>query len=145
MPYAIIAGALFYGAWTDHRTRTIPNFVPITILLCGLWTPIPWAAKIFGMAVLWIALAAAFKITKSRSGGGDIKVYCALAFALGITPLTIILFYTFLLVKLTAKIRKRINNKGQKVPMCCYIAPAYILYLVTAAICNNWLYRMLIV
>lgn len=124
-----IGAILCYGAYTDHKTRTIPNIIPGAILLFGLGTATPLWYKLvcFGIMVASLVLAAA--ITKQASGGGDLKLYCALSFALGILPVGVVLFLTLVLLGAHNIIKGKKRVKGERFPLCTYLAPAYFLYL----------------
>ena len=129
-----IGGMLSYGAYTDYKKRIIPNIVPLSILFLGCFTAIPWLNKIISLGLMVLVLVLTTLISKKKSGGGDIKVYCALSFALGLE--------TFILIieKLIRKIQKEQNRDGNKndegapavktIPLCTFIAPAYIIVMI---------------
>lgn len=138
-----IGGTLSYGAYTDYKKRIIPNIVPLSILVLGCFTAIPWLNKIISLGVMVLVLVLTTLISKKKSGGGDIKVYCALSFALGLETFILILVVTLLEVfieKLIRKIRKEQNRDGNKndektptvktIPLCTFIAPAYIIVMI---------------
>ena len=131
---AVISAALVAGAITDAKTRTIPNAVPISIFLAGLFvygTSI--GEKALSLLAIGTVLAVTTRLSGLKSGGGDVKLYCALAFSLGLSATAIILFITYLLMRLHSSLQQAQNKKGLRLPACCYIAPAFITILLTTA------------
>lgn len=126
----VIAAALGYGAYTDAKTRTIPNMVPFIIFIAGFFTAGSTVSKVITLAVFLLVLALVSSLTKLRSGGGDIKLYAAIAFSLGAFSLAVILLLTMLLVKLADKVKGKKREKGERFPLCVYVFPAYLLYFV---------------
>lgn len=125
----VIGVLLLVGAYTDYKTRTIPNAVPIGILVCGIFTATPWWFKFFSLGFMVLFLA----LSKKKSGGGDVKLYCALAFSLGLAALAFILVITLILNFSVALIRKRRIDKTERIPLCTFVAPAYIIYMLILA------------
>ena len=126
----VIAAALGYGAYTDAKTRTIPNMVPFIIFIAGFFTAGSTVSKVITLAVFLLVFALVSSLTKLRSGGGDIKLYAAIAFSLGAFSLAVILLLTMLLVKLADKVKGKKREKGERFPLCVYAFPAYLLYFV---------------
>lgn len=123
--------ALAAGAYTDYKTRTIPNSIPLTILALGCFTATSWVAKVASFVLIVLILIIAPKLTGQHSGGGDIKLYCALSFALGLTPLAAILVLTLALAAIVPAIIGKRREKGTRIPLCTYVAPAYWLLWLT--------------
>ena len=119
----INAAALIYGGVADYRRREIPNAVPVLLLVSGilgfsgLWS-------ILGLTVPAVLLLAAAKLTKSEVPGGDFKLLCALGFACGLWELAASLFLTGIGAAVYGLLR-RLPVK-RHIPLCSYIAPAYI-------------------
>ena len=67
-------------------------------------------------------------MTKMRSGGGDVKLYMAIAFSLGAFSLVVILVLTMLLLKVADKVKGKKREKGERFPLCAYVFPAYLIY-----------------
>jgi len=119
----ISAAALVYGGVADFRRREIPNTVPVLLLITGilgfsgLWS-------ILGLTVPAVLLFAAAKLTKSEVPGGDFKLLCALGFSCGLRKLAAIL----LLAGIGATIYGLIRRLPVKrhIPLCTYLAPAYL-------------------
>lgn len=124
----VIAAALGYGAYTDAKTRTIPNMVPFIIFIAGFFTAGSTVSKVITLAVFLLVFALVSSLTKLRSGGGDIKLYAAIAFSLGAFSLAVILLLTMLLVKLADKVKGKKREKGERFPLCVYAFPAYLIY-----------------
>lgn len=120
---------LIIGAYTDIKKRIIPNGVSIAILILGCFTSIPFLTKFLSLAAMIIILVI-LNSNGAKSGGGDIKLYCALSFALGLystaVVLTINIVYNVIYAKL---IRKMERMKGVPMPRCAFVTPAYITYL----------------
>lgn len=120
----INAAALVYGGVIDHRRREIPNLVPIVLLLTG---------ALFGQHTFWcimglLAPAAllliAAHITKSEVSGGDFKLLCSLGFVCGLRELGAIIFLAGLGAIVYGMCKRLLINRH--IPLCSYIAPAYI-------------------
>lgn len=125
--YVITGFALCFGAYTDYRTRTIPNSVPLVIFLCGCLTPSTIISQTLNMIAMVVILFVLNKLCHYKSGGGDIKIYLSLSFLLGLIWVAAILCITIALHLLTDLIRRRKHQKGTKIPLCTYVAPAYII------------------
>lgn len=119
----IYAAVLVYGGVADYRRREIPNAVPVLLFFSGilgfsgLWS-------ILGLTVPAVLLVTAAKLTKSEVPGGDFKLLCALGFACGLRELAAIL----LLAGIGAAIYGFIRRLPVKrhIPLCTYLAPAYL-------------------
>ena len=122
-----IGCALAAGAYTDWKTRTIPNWIPLTILICGCFTATSWVTKISNIIIICILLWLLSVLMKQKSGGGDIKLYMALTFALGLQSLAVILVLALIICKLHQMARKDKLEKGERIPLCCYVFPAYVI------------------
>lgn len=120
---------LAIGAYTDYKDRIIPNFVPLSILVLGCFTATTWANKLLSLAgMIGILVLLRFSARKHRSGGGDVKLYCALSFALGLPSAALVMAFVILIRCLYVVLWKK--EKRVAFPLCCYIAPAYVLYCV---------------
>lgn len=125
----VIGVALAYAAYTDHKDRVIPNRVPITILICGIFTTIGWTEKIAAFVIVAIVLVICTQILHHQSGGGDLKLYLSLALALGLAGFAIILAIAVLLCARSQAVRGRLGKKGDLLPMAVFIFPAYLIYM----------------
>lgn len=126
---------VWIGAYTDRGKRIIPNWIPLGIIIAGIfvngltiWLKLLCFA---GMAGILLLL---FKITGAHSGGGDIKLYCALCFALGFKAVWFVLAETYLLMKIHSIATKQTSASGARYPVCCYIAPSYTMLLAATLI-----------
>lgn len=133
----IDAAVLVYGGVVDFRRREIPNAVPVLLLISG----------IFGFSGLWsilglvspaVLLFAAAKLTKSEVPGGDFKLLCALGFACGLRKLAAILLLAGIGAAVYGLLR-RLPIK-RHIPLCTYIAPAYIVIQSIAFVKENILF-----
>jgi hypothetical protein len=123
------AAVLTYGGVVDSRRREIPNAIPILLLISGtvgfsgLWS-------ILGLIAPAVLLVAAAEITHSEVPGGELKLLCGLGFACGLRELAAILLLAG--IGLVAYgLLKRLPVK-RHIPLCSYIAPAYIAFQVIA-------------
>ena len=131
--YACIGILLLCGAYTDHKSRTIPNWIPLSILLFGLFTDIAWSIKFISLGIIVAVLILVTVLSKSKSGGGDIKLYCAMCFSLGLLLTAVCLFVTVILTLLWQMvILRRRPDRKRRVPLCSFVAPAYIILLVVS-------------
>jgi leader peptidase (prepilin peptidase)/N-methyltransferase len=123
IPILINAAALIYGGVVDAKRREIPNAVPLLLLFSGflnfstLW-------GIMGLVIPAALLLAAAKLTKSEVPGGDFKLVCALGFANGLPELAAVLFLSGIVAAAYGFIR-RLPLK-RHIPLCAYVAPAYL-------------------
>ena len=77
---------------TDYKKRIIPNAIPILI---QFFTSGSLLMKFVNLAAMVLIIVVAEKALHQHSGGGDIKLYLALSFALGLLSLGIVLMETF--------------------------------------------------
>lgn len=112
------------GAYTDYKTRTVSNYIPLTIFLAGFFTGGLWSYKILGFAVPLMLIIATTAVTRQKSGGADIKMYAACGFCFGFWGLLMVLTVAFVVSVVTGLIKRR--PKGAFVPMCTYLFPGVI-------------------
>ena len=122
---AIICAVLIYGAIIDYKRREIPDIVPIVIVLCGLSLDLSIVYGIVWLTIMMLGLWSVSKLTETDIPGGDVKLLCALSFTCGLAETAIILTLTALGALLVSMIIHR--KILRKIPLCTYIAPAYIL------------------
>lgn len=125
--YIITGLALCFGAYTDYKTRMIPNSMPLVIFLCGCLTPSTIISQLLNLAAMILILLVLSKVCHYKSGGGDIKIYLSLTFLLGLVWVAAILCVTLALHLLVELIRRKKKSKGETIPLCTYVAPAYII------------------
>lgn len=119
----INAAVLIYGGVVDFKKREIPNVVPLLLLITGAFSFSAFQSTL-GLLAPAILLLIAAKITKSKVPGGDFKLLCALGFSCGLRELAIILLLTGIGAVISGLIRRLPLNRH--IPLCSYIAPAYI-------------------
>jgi len=122
---AIICAVLIYGAIIDYKRREIPDIVPIVIVLCGLSLDLSVVYGIVWLTIMIFGLWSVSKLTETGIPGGDFKLLCALSFTCGLMEIAIILPLAALGALLVSMIIHR--KILRKIPLCTYIAPAYIL------------------
>ena len=122
---AIICTVLIYGAIIDYKRREIPDIVPIVIVLCGLSLDLSVVYGIVWLTIMMLGLWLVSKLTETDIPGGDVKLLCALSFTCGLAETAIILTLTALGALLVSVIIHR--KILRKIPLCTYVAPAYIL------------------
>lgn len=120
----LISLVLIYGAVVDYRRREIPNIVPFFIFIFGFALDLCFLSGIVELAITALIFILASKLTKSNMPGGDFKLLCAMAYAIGLSELTLTLVLAGLGAVLVAAIQGRGLNRN--IPLCTYIAPAYI-------------------
>lgn len=134
--------AMGAGGVSDYKTRTIPNYVHILLLLSGIISIISFsfgprilANRIFDHA-LGLAIPAGVMLAGYFSGrslpGGDFKLLCTLGFQVGLAWLCIMMALAALIAVLVSKI-KQIPTK-RNIPLCSYLAVSYLAYLSVAII-----------
>lgn len=121
---------LIYGGVIDFRKREIPDVVPITLIAVGSFLNFSLIKSILGLIVPAVLLFVAAKITKSEIPGGDFKLLCSLGFACGLQELAAILFLAGTGSVMYGLIRRRPVKRH--IPLCSYIAPAYITFQMVA-------------
>jgi len=132
IPILINAAVLIYGGIADFKRREIPNSVPVTLILTGLFFGFSMFWRIMGLISPAVLLFAAAKITKSEVPGGDFKLLCSLGFACSLPELAAIIFlagfgavaYGFI----------RCLPVKRHIPLCSYVAPAYIALRIIALV-----------
>jgi Flp pilus assembly protein protease CpaA len=137
--YVCIFIALCYGAYTDYKSRIIPNIVPLLILIFGIFTNVQLTYKLISCLAIVLALFLAKKTTKRSSGGGDIKLYISLSFALGIIDVCIILIIVTVLMLLYKKLFARTQTHF---PACVFIAISYFAYYTVTIIVARGLLKL---
>lgn len=120
----VSAAVLLYGGVVDYRRREIPNFVHIVLLLSGISVGFSVLYGIMCLVIPAVLMAAAAIISKSRLAGGDFKLLCSLGFACGLPELAAILFLALTGAMVCGLMTRKPINRS--IPLCTYIAPAYI-------------------
>lgn len=74
---------LLYAAEYDFATHTVPDYVPVLILLIGLME-VEFVPAFLGLVLVPLPFLAAALIREGSIGGGDIKLMGACGFVLGV-------------------------------------------------------------
>ena len=130
IPTLIIAAVLIYGGVIDFKRREIPNVVPIILIAIGFLFGFSMFWSIIGLVAPAMLLFLAAKITKSEIPGGDFKLLCSLGFVCGLQELTVLIFLAGTGAIAYGLFRHRPVKRH--IPLCSYIAPAYIALQVIA-------------
>ena len=113
-----------WGAYVDYKERVIPDEVPLSLLIIGLFSgniPFRFLTMFLTLGVLLIAE----KLSGQPLPGGDLKLLCTLAFSAGLFDLLIVLFLAGLASVIVGLVKR--EPLSRHIPLCTYIAPAYIL------------------
>lgn len=90
--------------------------------------------KFVNLAAMVLIIVVAEKALHQHSGGGDIKLYLALSFALGLLSLGIVLMETILIYAIYHALTKKGKLKGCRFPVACFVFPSYCIYFLTSTI-----------
>ncbi len=112
------------GGVTDHRRREIPNIVPVTLILSGLFLP-NLSVRFASLLVMILVILLAKVLTGRELPGGDLKLICAMTFFLGMVGTLLILLAVAVEAAAVSLIRRRPARR--EIPLCTYVAPAFIL------------------
>lgn len=117
---------LLFAAEYDIATYTVPDYVPVLILIGGLFE-VEFAPALLGLVLVPLPLLAAALIKEGSIGGGDIKLMGACGFMLGVKRGYIALMLgLFLAVMIQAAYAKEENKGFALVP---YLAVGCLLAL----------------
>lgn len=75
--------ALLFAAEYDLATHTVPDYVPVVILIAGLFE-VQFAPAFLGLVFVPLPFLASALIKEGSIGGGDIKLMGACGFMLGV-------------------------------------------------------------
>jgi len=121
----INTGILAYGGAMDYKKREIPDLVPVTLMLTGFLNGTLILPRVICFLITAAALLISAKLSKNSLPGGDFKLICALTFSSGLCSMATILLLTGLCAILFSVIRKQPIKRN--IPLCSYIAPAYLI------------------
>jgi leader peptidase (prepilin peptidase)/N-methyltransferase len=130
--FAAVGGLLLIGAYSDFKTRTIPNVVSIGLLalgvLCAFVLPdysVLYMRLIVRVAggVLPATALLCLKLRYGGAGGGDIKLLATLGFMTGIYGLLPILLVASITGVAWARIKKL-----KHIPLAVFLFAGYIFY-----------------
>ncbi len=126
VPVVICAAALAYGGVIDHKRREIPDIVPMTLLAAGSLFGFSLIWSILGLLIPAAVLLISARISKSELPGGDFKLLCGLGFACGLPALAAIILLAGIGALAYGLVRRLPLRRH--IPLCAYIAPAYMAY-----------------
>lgn len=121
---ALISAVIIYGGISDYKRREIPNTVPIVIVIVACLFDFSFWQCIIGSVVPATVFYVAAKLTKSEMPGGDFKLLCCLGFACGLLELAFVILLAGIGAVLWGFARHLPVKRN--IPLCSYIAPAYI-------------------
>ena len=126
----ITAAALCYGAYTDYKRREIPNPVCLIVALAWLLDMSTWSLSSilyrlasFGLIILVMVIT--YLLTKDVSGGGDIKLFLALAINMGFIAAMVVIAIAGVFAVVFSFVKRK--SMKETVPVCTFVAPAYII------------------
>ena len=74
---------LLFAAEYDYATHTVPDYVPVLILMAGL-LEVEFAPALLGLVLVPLPFVVAALMKEGSIGGGDIKLMGACGFVLGV-------------------------------------------------------------
>lgn len=113
-----------YGGYVDYKKREIPDVVPIVLILTSLPKGVI-LGRLFIMILALLVLLFAERLSKQELPGGDLKLICAMVFAIGPFEAILILALAGLGAVIVSLARKQPCKRH--IPLCTYVAPAFIL------------------
>jgi len=118
--YVPLVGLLTWAAVVDVRSRRIPNWLTLTLVLCGLVRPLvmPHCPITFVMALAGMGIAAGFGITKivlAGSGAGDMKLLAGVGAWLGPWPTLLLIAVSAIVAMLIAIIQSASQRRFKTV------------------------------
>ncbi len=119
--YFTILGILGCATYTDLRWRKIPNFIPILILLVAFYIHYinsTWLLGLYGLAIAGVLFV---PYIFNQAGGGDVKIFLALGFFLGLGVIFL------LLIVLTLLALFFILRGSKRVPLAPFILFGYLI------------------
>lgn len=120
----LIAAALIYGGIIDYRKREIPDLVHVVLLIVGTFFGFSPLLSIIRLVVPAILMILTARVTSTDLPGGDFKLLCVLGYALGLAQLAIIVILAVSGATVYGFIKRKPINRS--IPLCSYVAPAYI-------------------
>lgn len=113
----ILALLLLYASLSDLKTREVPDYVSIMLLILAFvgFEVSSLPSMLMGTMVIFIPQFVLAVINPSRAfGGADLKISTALAFLLGVQKGIFALITGLLLAVIVMAIYNRVNAKSQK-------------------------------
>lgn len=134
----INCAALIWGGVVDYKRREIPNLVPILLLATGVASGVNVLHGSILMCAVALGLGLSNKLAENSFPGGDFKLLCALVFSSGLVIAAGTLCWTGLCAIIVGAIMKLPLRRY--IPLCSYVAPAYILVCLTLFISTDFIF-----
>lgn len=110
---------LLFAAEYDYATHTVPDYVPVFILMAGL-LEVEFVPAFLGLILVPLPFLAAALIKEGSIGGGDIKLMGACGFVLGVKRGYMALLLGLILAVLFRSVYTK--NKDEGFAMVPYLA-----------------------
>lgn len=123
----VFCALLITAAVIDAKTKRIPPWIPVCILLLSPFMPgFSFKAGLMGCLALGGILLVFDIIMPSAFGGGDIKICAAVGFAVGLIPGAFGLLFA-LILSMPACIYLQATKRKKHMAFGPYLAPGFIL------------------
>ena len=124
--HGLILGLLTYGAYTDLKTRNVPNWISYSVILISVPLIIDNAANItivhvFFFTVIVVAYLKLYN-TPHPIGGADVKIMLPLSLAMPLLTFTLFLFVMAIVIFI-------MTLKWRQTPGLIAIAAAYLIVI----------------
>ena len=120
---------LLFAAEYDYATHTVPDYVPVLILMAGL-LEVEFAPALLGLVLVPLPFVVAALMKEGSIGGGDIKLMGACGFVLGVKRGYIALMLGLFLAVLFQTAYAKKEDKG--FAMAPYLALGCLLAMLPA-------------
>ena len=120
---------LLFAAEYDYATHTVPDYVPVLILMAGL-LEVEFAPALLGLVLVPLPCVVAALMKEGSIGGGDIKLMGACGFVLGVKRGYIALMLGLFLAVLFQTAYAKKEDKG--FAMAPYLALGCLLAMLPA-------------
>ena len=107
----LVSLVLLFAAWYDFTTHTVPDYVPVLILMIGL-LEVEFVPALLGLILVPLPFLVAALIKEGSIGGGDIKLMGACGFVLGVTRGYLALIFGLSLAVLCQSVLAKKKDKG---------------------------------
>ena len=120
---------LLFAAEYDYATHTVPDYVPVLILMVGL-LEVEFAPALLGLVLVPLPFVVVALVKEGSIGGGDIKLMGACGFVLGVKRGYIALMLGLFLAVLFQTAYAKKEDKG--FAMAPYLALGCLLAMLPA-------------
>ena len=125
----LMGQVLLFAAEYDYATHTVPDYVPVLILMVGL-LEVEFAPALLGLVLVPLPFVVAALVKEGSIGGGDIKLMGACGFVLGVKRGYIALMLGLFLAVLFQTAYAKKEDKG--FAMAPYLALGCLLAMLPA-------------